>query len=354
VAGPGPGPALICEVLLPLGGELRGWTFVRVRPHHRQFRTEPEPEPEPRPGQRSQRPGQRTERPGWPPAVLGRHRQRRRRQGRLPQRSRLLLALGQQRGRHVPGHGAGGRTAVHRAEPARRDDPRPERPRDRPDAQVADPGGVRTAPGLARIRRAATALAGRGGTHLVTVVIAAFAVLAFLVIGGGGGGGGGGGSPAGNPHGGKGSGAERILASRALGLNITVPTGWRSRRRRGVLVLVAPSRRGVLTLARSAPAPARAVVDAAAASVARSYRSTRLVRRGVARLAGRRGVSAELSARKGRGRLLRVLLVGVRTPRGSYPATVTTGARPSRGLLLELEQALRSLRFSPARRSSSR
>jgi len=84
------------------------------------------------------------------------------------------------------------------------------------------------------------------------------------------------------------------------------------------------------------------------------YRSTRLVRRGVARLAGRRGVSAELSARKGRGRLLRVLLVGVRTPRGSYLATVTTGARPSRGLLLELEQALRSLRFSPARRSSSR
>lgn len=211
---------------------------------------------------------------------------------------------------------------------------------------------MRTAPGLARIRRAATPLAGRGGTHLVTVVIAAFAVLAFLATGGGGGGGGG--SPPGNPHGGKGSGAERTLASRALGLNITVPTGWRSRRRRGVLVLVAPSRRGVLTLARSAPAPARAVVDAAAASVARSYRSTRLVRRGVARLAGRRGVSAELSARKGRGRLLRVLLVGVRTPRGSYLATVTTGARPSRGLLLELEQELRSLRFSPARRSSSR
>ncbi len=132
---------------------------------------------------------------------------------------------------------------------------------------------MRTAPGLARIRRAATPLTGRGGTHLVTVVIA---VLAFLVTGGGGGGGGG--SPPGNPHGGKGSGAERTLASRALGLNITVPTGWRSRRRRGVLVLVAPSRRGVLTLARSAPAPARAVVDAAAASVARSYRSTRLVR----------------------------------------------------------------------------
>jgi len=186
----------------------------------------------------------------------------------------------------------------------------------------------------------------------VTVVIAAFAVLVFLLTGGGGGGGGG--SPPGNPHGGKGSGAERTLASRALGLNITVPTGWRSRRRRGVLVLVAPSRRGVLTLARSAAAPARAVVAAAAASVARSYRSTRLVRRGVARLAGRLGVSAELSARKGRGRLLRVLLVGVRTPRGSYLATVTTGARPSRGLLLELEQELRSLRFSPARRSSSR
>lgn len=145
-----------------------------------------------------------------------------------------------------------------------------------------------------------------------------------------------------------------IRWARGRGEDAEVPPGWRSLRRRGVLVLVAPGRRGVLTLARSRPAPARAVVGAAAASVARSYRSARLVRRGVARLAGRRGVSLELSARKGRGRLLRVLLVGVRTGRGSYLATVTTGARPSRGLLLELEQALRSLRFSPVRRSSPR